>query len=116
MHRRRLAYARQVFDTVDLFVSPSHSVADEFARLGLDSARLEVADYGFVPSGGAPRPYRSSATGLRIGFVGTLVWHKGVHLLLEAAHRLSGAFEVHLHGDTATFPDYTNPMYYRFRS
>jgi glycosyltransferase involved in cell wall biosynthesis len=43
---------------------------------------------------------------LRIGFVGTLVWHKGVHVLIEAARALRGSFEVVIHGDTHVFPDY----------
>ena len=43
---------------------------------------------------------------LRIGFVGTLVWHKGVHVLLEAARSLRGDFEIHLHGDATVFPEY----------
>ena len=32
--RRRLAYARHVFDAIDLLVAPSASIADEFVRLG----------------------------------------------------------------------------------
>ena len=43
---------------------------------------------------------------LRIGFVGTLVWHKGVHVLIEAARQLRGAFEVHIYGDPDVFPQY----------
>ena len=39
--------ARQVFETVDLFVAPSRSIATEFVRLGLDPRRVEVSDYGF---------------------------------------------------------------------
>jgi glycosyltransferase involved in cell wall biosynthesis len=43
---------------------------------------------------------------VRIGFVGTLVWHKGAHVLLAAARALTGAFELHLHGDVRMFPSY----------
>ncbi|MEO8520651.1 MAG: glycosyltransferase [Acidobacteriota bacterium] len=38
--------------------------------------------------------------------MGTLVWHKGAHVLLEAARLLKGEVEVHLYGDTTVFPDY----------
>src|SRR5262249_34232063 len=45
---------------------------------------------------------------LTIGFVGTLTWYKGVHVLLEAARELSpGRFELKLFGNVNTFPDYT---------
>jgi glycosyltransferase involved in cell wall biosynthesis len=45
---------------------------------------------------------------VRIGFVGTLVWHKGLHVLLEAARSLpAGAYEIEVWGALDTFPDYT---------
>jgi glycosyltransferase involved in cell wall biosynthesis len=101
----RLAAARSVFDQVDLFVAPSRSLADEFVALGLDPSKLRVVEHGF------PRlmPVRRSAGRgpLRIGFVGTLVWHKGVHVLLDAVRRLPApAYELHIHGDVGTDPDY----------
>jgi glycosyltransferase involved in cell wall biosynthesis len=104
---RRLANARHVFDTIDAFVAPSASIADEFVRLGLDRQRVEVSDYGFpIPeAGGAPADAETGRP-LRIGFVGTLVWHKGAHVLVEAVSRLSGRFETHIHADPNVFPDY----------
>ena len=114
--RRRLAYARHVFDTIDLFVAPSPSMASEFVRLGIDASRVQVSDYGFAPlhdSGDVDKqPIHnqqstiSNSLPLRIGFVGTLVWHKGAHVLIEAARRLDRDVEIHLHGDVTVFPDY----------
>src|SRR4029079_3623284 len=44
---------------------------------------------------------------LRLGFVGTLVWHKGAHLLLEALARLPpGGWTLDVWGDPAHFPAY----------
>jgi len=100
---RRLAGARHVFGAIDLFVAPSAALGAEFVRFGLPSARLEVSDYGFRQS--AARRVQSGSA-LRIGFAGTLVWHKGVHVLLEAARMLRGAFELQIHGDPNLFPDY----------
>ena len=108
--RCRLAYAQHVFETIDLFVAPSQAIADEFVRLGIDARRVEVSDYGFVPSTPMPRNARPATLPLRIGFVGTLVWHKGPHVLLEAARGLTGAFEIHLHGDVTTFPSYADGL------
>jgi glycosyltransferase involved in cell wall biosynthesis len=101
---QRLAAARHVFGAVDLFVAPSAALGSEFVRFGLAAARLEVSDYGFRAS--VPRRTRPSGA-LRIGFAGTMVWHKGAHVLLEAIRMLRGAFEVHLHGDATVFPEYT---------
>ena len=125
----RLAQARRLFDLVDLFVAPSPSIGRQFEALGVDPGKIRVSDYGFRPAPALPRPPRQVAHGhanegatatpwnaegvpakmrrLRIGFVGTLVWHKGAHILLEAVRRLpSDAYEVVLYGDTAVFPDY----------
>jgi glycosyltransferase involved in cell wall biosynthesis len=56
--------------------------------------------------GEAPGRERAQHGPLRIGFVGTLVWHQGVHVLIAAARALNGTFEVAIHGDTNVFPDY----------
>jgi glycosyltransferase involved in cell wall biosynthesis len=108
--RRRLASARHVFETVDVFVAPSASIGAELVRLGADPRRVEVSDYGFPEAVPQPRAPRDSGP-VRIGFVGTLVWHKGVHVLLEAARSLHGNFEIHLHGDATVFPDYVASLH-----
>jgi glycosyltransferase involved in cell wall biosynthesis len=102
----RLDTARSVFEAIDLFVAPSAALAADFQRFGLAADKLEVSDYGFAPLERMPR---SAGNGrLRFGFVGTLAWYKGVHVLLEAARRLPGErIEVQIFGDVNTFPDYT---------
>ena len=104
--RRRLASARNVFETVDLFVAPSASIGAELVRLGADRRRVEISDYGFRIGVSRPPAPREPDAPVRIGFVGTLVWHKGVHVLIEAARSLRGSFEIHLYGDATVFPEY----------
>ena len=101
----RLARARAICDQIDLFVAPSQFLATEFQKLGVDPVRIRVSDNGFVPL--QPAPVIATAGPLRIGFVGTLVWHKGVHVLLEAVRALrAGTYEVKLFGDPHVSPDY----------
>jgi glycosyltransferase involved in cell wall biosynthesis len=107
---RRLAYSRHVLDTIDLFVAPSASIGEEFARLGAPPGRIEVSDYGFPALPRVERMPRDAGAPLRLGFVGTLVWHKGVHVLIDAARELAGSFEVHIHGDTIVFPAYVDRL------
>lgn len=102
---RRLEHLVAVYEAVELFVSPSRALADDLVRFGLPAAKVRVSDYGFPPL--ARRPRRRAGRRLRIGFVGTLVWHKGVHVLIEAAASLPrAAFEVLVFGGTETFPAY----------
>ena len=105
--RRRLEYALRAALAVDLFVAPSRSLADEYLRLGIPAEKLRVSDYGFPPLGAAPPRAADARAPLRIGFVGTLVWHKGAHVLLEAVARLPrDRFELLVFGSVETFPDY----------
>jgi glycosyltransferase involved in cell wall biosynthesis len=104
----RLEAARQLFDTVDLFIAPSPSIASEFQKLGMKADRIRVSDYGFVPLVGSAR---SRGPLLRIGFAGTLVWHKGVHVLIEAVRNLpADRFELKIFGNPDVFPEYTRQL------
>ena len=103
----RLTAARRVFDQIDLFAAPSASIAAEFEWLGIPASKIRVSDYGCAP---VPRTVRhpTARTPLRIGYVGTLVWHKGVHVLVDAVRGLPpAAYELKIFGDPGVFPDYT---------
>jgi glycosyltransferase involved in cell wall biosynthesis len=108
----RMTSARQVFRQVDTFVAPSASIACEFERLGVDRSKIRVSDYGFVPlrpNGPAMSEARRAESNgpLRIGYVGTLVWHKGVHVLLDAIRRLPASdYHLRIFGSPDVFPEY----------
>jgi glycosyltransferase involved in cell wall biosynthesis len=105
--RVRLEHALDAAAAVDVFVAPSRSLADEHRRLGIPAAKLRVSDYGFPALGAAPARAPDPRAPLRIGFVGTLVWHKGVHVLLDAVAQLPReSFELLVFGSVETFPDY----------
>ena len=103
----RLGEARRVFRDVDLFVAPSPSLAGEFRALGLDASRLRVSDYGFRAFAGSRGRAASDEETLRLGFVGSIAWHKGVHVLLDAVRRLPNeGWTLKIFGSTAVSPDY----------
>lgn len=107
---QRLDAAREVVRHFQRVVAPSRSLADEYRSLGFPAERIEVSDYGFAPLervGGAASP----AGRFRIGFMGTLVWHKGADVLVEAARLLPrDRVVVRLHGDEHVFPEYTRGL------
>jgi glycosyltransferase involved in cell wall biosynthesis len=105
---QRLTAARAACESVDLFIAPSRSIADAFVGFGVPRNRIRVSDYGFVPI--AP-VRRQQSDRLRVGFVGTLAWHKGVHILLEAIRALpADACEVKIFGDPKVFPLYADQL------
>jgi glycosyltransferase involved in cell wall biosynthesis len=105
---QRLAAFRAVVEDIDLFVAPSPSLGAEFRELGIPGARLRVLDNGSPALAAAgPTTPADRAGRLRVGFVGTLVWHKGAHVLLEAARRLAGLpIEFAIAGDPQVSPSY----------
>jgi glycosyltransferase involved in cell wall biosynthesis len=106
----RLETAKRTFSEFQAAVAPSQSLADEYRRLGFPADRLETSDYGFAPLEVRPRTPNPRGR-LRLGFTGTLVWHKGVDLLIDAARRLpADHIEVHIFGDETVFPDYTRDL------
>jgi glycosyltransferase involved in cell wall biosynthesis len=105
---KRLAAARAACDSVDLFIAPSRSIAEAFVEFGVPRDRIRVSDYGFVPLTPA---HRQRSERLRIGFVGTLAWHKGVHVLLDAVRELAAnTYEVNIFGDSKVFPLYVDEL------
>ena len=96
--------AREAMKALSHVVSPSRFLGEEMVRLGLPRERLEVRGYGMKPWPGFDR---NSAERVRIGFVGTVSWMKGVHVLLLAAADLpQDAVEVSVYGAMDTFPEY----------
>jgi glycosyltransferase involved in cell wall biosynthesis len=101
----RLARARQAAGEIQILVAPSQALADDLHRFGFPP-RIRVADNGTPPLRDVWRAPRAPGA-RRVGFVGTLAWHKGVHVLVEALRHLPpGSCEVLLFGDLGTFPDY----------
>jgi len=101
----RLHRVRRALKYVHTIVAPSPFIADEFARLGFADGRIEVSDNGH--GGFEPLPRNAASGKVRIGFVGTLAWEKGVHVLIEAVRQLRPAtFELQLFGGLDTCPDY----------
>src|SRR5262249_51229608 len=84
----RAAYFRGLLGLADRVVCYSRYVARYFEGYGLDPARLRVIPHG-VPEGGA----RAARAGVRapappgelsLAYCGTVVTHKGPHVILEA--------------------------------
>jgi glycosyltransferase involved in cell wall biosynthesis len=83
----RTAYFRRLLFMVDHLISPSQYLASFFKRFGVPPDRLDVIRNGipadFVENA-RPRADGRKSNRLQLAFFGTVVPHKGVHVILEA--------------------------------
>jgi glycosyltransferase involved in cell wall biosynthesis/GT2 family glycosyltransferase len=100
--RRRQEVVLGGFAAADLRIAPSRFLRRKMLATGrFDPQRLVYSDYGMRVDAAPALPKRSDPDGtLRIGYAGSLVWYKGVDVLLRAMARLGSRKAVlHVHGD-----------------
>ncbi len=110
--RHRIRKVQLLIEQVDLFLSPSSTVADRCVEWGIPRAKMKISRYGIdtTPFEGIARsdPHdEENQRPVTFGYVGTLAPHKGVHVLIEAFSRLpKGAARLLVFGSDAHYGDY----------
>jgi glycosyltransferase involved in cell wall biosynthesis len=99
---RRIELRRQALfaalDGAAAITAPSRFLRDEMARAGFPAQRVDHVRYGVEPRRLAPRR-PADQVAVRIGFLGQIAPHKGVHVLVDAVRRLPDApIELVVHG------------------
>jgi glycosyltransferase involved in cell wall biosynthesis len=93
-----------------VILSPSRFLREQVARTGIPAERILVSRYGIDVRPARKRPPRQGGS-LRIGYLGQLAPHKGVHVLVDAVARLPGAaLTLRLYGDPAPHPAYVQRL------
>jgi glycosyltransferase involved in cell wall biosynthesis len=102
----RNAYLKSCLRQADLVISPSAFVKKKLVENGYDGDRILVSGYGlrtFHPSAFRLHP----SDRLRVGYIGTIQRHKGVHVLIEAFNQLTdSAAELQIYGNPGYAPEY----------
>lgn len=114
LHRQRLVQqvekralaTRRLFQQVDLFIAPSRFLRTKMIEYGMDPDRIVYSDYGIADQGYRAND-RTPVHPIRFTFIGTLVEHKGLHVLIEAFNRVPHDKAVlDVFGDTCEFTGY----------
>jgi glycosyltransferase involved in cell wall biosynthesis len=121
----RLGYAREVramadrlrlniqrLNQLDTVVAPNKEVESLMVRYGVRPDRVAVVPYGVdVVHRGHCRDTWSPQLPLRIGFIGTLGYHKGCHVLLEAFRAIpAGQATLKIFGGESDFSEYVTKL------
>jgi len=100
---------------IDLFIAPSMFLKDRFIEFGLSEEKILYSDYGFDVRGfKKKRVKKDENKKIRFGYTGSLVPHKGVHVLIDAFSGLSRTLgekaELKIYGNLTWFPDYVEKL------
>ena len=110
----RLDYLKHVLADVDLFVSPSEFLRQRFIDSGMvDPDRIIASDNGYDLTRFSDASKRSAppADRLRVGYVGTIAEHKGIHLIVDAMNRMDNErVTCRIWGDVTAFWEYTEQL------
>ncbi len=99
--RARLDAARRTaLAAVDLALVPTHFLRDRLLGAGFDPRRVRLRPYAIPTAELARLAPPQPRSPVRFGFVGGVVKHKGLHVLLEAFQRLDVPAELEIHGDS----------------
>lgn len=111
--RERPGYIRERMELVDQILAPTRLTRDLLLKNGVGTGKIRVSRYGIDLSGiaGVPPSYNVPPP-LRIGFMGTLVPHKGCDILVKAFRSLPQEMEVTLtiHGNLERFKRYVKRL------
>jgi len=110
--RRRQVYLHQTLNASQAILSPSQFLRNLFIEAGIDAQRIHFMRQGLEFVGQpAEESSKPPATHLRVGYLGQIAEHKGLHVLFEAARRLPGVpLSVHAYGNPSVFPRYTRRL------
>ncbi len=92
---------------MDVLLAPTAFVRERTLEAGVPASQLRVVTYGVV---GETRP-RPAGARTRVGFVGTVAPHKGVHVLIDAVRRLAEVpLSLDIFGSLTVHPAYADGL------
>jgi glycosyltransferase involved in cell wall biosynthesis len=108
----RIDFLRQTLDQIDALICPSRFLHSTFLATGFDPARLHLSLHGYDLSRLTPAAIeKTSSPILRLGYIGQLERHKGVHILIEAVRLLRDApLVLRIYGDAEAHPQYARRL------
>jgi len=97
--RKRLRMVRGELDAASALISPSSFLKARYVRYGFDPGKILFSRNGLAASG-LGRVKRPPSDRLRVAFTGSILWYKGLDVLIRAFNRLDPSRAIlRIHGD-----------------
>ena len=107
----RRKFLQHRINLIDRVLAPTRLMSSKLSENGLETRRIVALPFGLNLSymQGVRRP--TPGASLRLGFIGTLKDHKGVHVLVQALRELSGKpIELKIYGKTTETNRYVRKL------
>lgn len=102
--RARATTIRRAISKADAIVAPSRFLRSMLVKNGWDGSSMRILSYAVADALG-PVPSTNGHAGVRFGFMGSFVPHKGPHVVVEAFRRLDWPqATLTMYGDPKTDP------------
>jgi glycosyltransferase involved in cell wall biosynthesis len=103
-------YLRRMVEQIDCFIAPSEFLRQQYINQGWSPSKIVTLENGMdrrrlldAPALDLPPPPARP----HFGFIGSLAWQKGVHVLIDAFNQLPpDAAALTIYGSETVFPDY----------
>jgi glycosyltransferase involved in cell wall biosynthesis len=108
----RDALVRRAAHQADLWIAPSHFLIQQYIAAGFPEGRFVYLENGIDLERIRRFAHQPSVDGrVRVTFLGSLAWQKGVHILVEAFNGLpADVARLRIWGDPKVFPAYTDRL------
>jgi glycosyltransferase involved in cell wall biosynthesis len=113
LYRDRMV--RQAAFQARQLIAPSHFLIEQYVAAGFPAERFVYLENGLPLDHIEAAPDRSRLWGatdpMRVTYLGSLSWQKGVHILVQACAGLPpGAVRLRIWGDPTVFPEYSRRL------
>ncbi|HUO06767.1 MAG TPA: glycosyltransferase family 4 protein [Phycisphaerae bacterium] len=108
----RIGFNVHRLNQIDRILVLTRTMESVLLRYGVNPSRISVLPHGIDASYLQRTEGRGEKAELRIGFIGQIYEHKGVHVLVEAIRKLPRSVNVHAHiyGNLNDFPEYVQRL------
>ena len=108
----RPANMKMRMNQIDIVLVATRFMGEVLCRHGLEASRIRHVPFGIDHTHIGCVSTKGTETHLRIGFIGTLYYHKGAHVLLEAVRSLpiDMPLKVKIYGNLEQFPEYARTL------
>jgi glycosyltransferase involved in cell wall biosynthesis len=110
--KERLDFLIETLKEVNVIISPSQFLRETYVQAGVDPEKIVFSRQGRdFPELNPDLLQKSAARELRVGYIGQISWHKGVHVIFEALAKLPDMpIRVKIYGDESHYPDYAEKL------